>query len=147
MNYYSLIAVSSGIAITTQAALNAQLGSLLKNSLLATSIAFGTSVFFTLLAVIMVTKEFPQLEVIKAVPVYLWVAGGMLSAFAVSMFYYLIPQMGIGPMMSFALSGQIIAAVLASHYGWFDLPIKPLSIEKGVGLIALLAGVVLLNRN
>lgn len=145
MNYLSLIAFSSGIAISTQAAMNSQLGSLLKNPLLATCIAFGTSVIFTLLAVMMYTKEFPSFDTMKTVPVYLWITGGLLSAFAVSMFYFLIPRMGIGPMMSFALTGQLIAAVIASHYGWFNLPVKLITPDKSIGVIALLLGVVLIN--
>ena len=61
------------------------------------------------------------------------------------MFYYLIPKMGVGSMMSYALSGQIIIAVLASHFGWFDLPVKPLSLVKLLGAATLIFGVFLLN--
>ncbi|MGD8999999.1 MAG: DMT family transporter [Granulosicoccaceae bacterium] len=147
MNYLALFAFSSGIAISAQAAMNAQLGSLLKNPLLATCIAFASSVCITLLAAIVYTRELPSPDMVRAVPLYLWIAGGMLSAVAVSLFYFLIPQMGIGPMMSFALSGQILAAVIAGHFGWFDLPVKPITPGKLVGVIALVTGVVLLNRD
>jgi len=146
MNYLSIIAFSSGAAISTQAAMNAQLGSLLKNPLLATCIAFCSSIFFILLAVMVYTKEYPSIEIIRSVPVYLWFSGGILSAFGISMFYYLIPQMGIGPMMSFALTGQLIVAVIAGHFGWFDLPIKPLTLGKLVGVVALIIGVILINK-
>ena len=145
MNFLSIIAFSSGAAISIQAAMNAQLGSLLKNPLLAACAAFSSSIFFTLLAVMVYTKEYPSIEIVKSIPIYLWFAGGILSAFAISMFYYLIPQMGIGPMMSFALTGQLIVAVIASHFGWFNLPIKPLTLVKLVGAIALIVGVVLIN--
>ncbi len=146
MNYLSIIALSSGAAIAAQAAMNAQLGSLLKNPLLATCIAFGSSIFFTLLAVISYTKDYPSIEIIRSVPTYLWFSGGILSAFGISMFYYLIPQMGIGPMMSFALTGQLLVAVTTSHFGWFDLPIKPLTIGKLTGVTALIIGVLLINK-
>jgi transporter family-2 protein len=147
MNAWTLLAFSSGVAISTQAAMNAQLGGLLKNPLLATCIAFITSVVFTLLALMLYTKELPTPEIVRSVPAYLWIAGGMLSAFAVSMFYFLIPKVGIGPMMSFALSGQIIAAVIAGHFGWFDLPVKPVSSGKLFGVVALILGVLLINKD
>jgi transporter family-2 protein len=82
---------------------------------------------------------------IKSVPWYLWFTGGALSAFGVGMFYYLIPKMGVGSMMSYALSGQILIAIIASHFGWFDLPVKPINAIKFSGAIALIVGVLLLN--
>lgn len=51
-----------------------------------------------------------------------------------------------GLMMSFALTGQLLVAVIAGHYGWFDLPIKPLSLMRIIGVFALLSGVILINR-
>ena len=82
---------------------------------------------------------------IKSVPLYLWFSGGALSAFGVGLFYYLIPKMGVGSMMSYALSGQILIAIVASHYGWFDLPEKSISTIKVAGLVSLITGVLLLN--
>lgn len=145
LNYLSVIAFSSGAAISIQAAMNAQLGNILKSPLLAACVAFSSSVFFTLLVVMAYTKEYPPLEIVRSVPVYLWFSGGILSALAISMFYYLIPKMGIGPMMSFSLTGQLVIAVIAGHFGWFNLPIKPLTLGKLVGAIALIIGVVLIN--
>lgn len=145
LNHLSIIAFSSGAAISIQAAINAQLGSLLKNPLLAACVAFFSSIFFTLLAVMVYTKEYPSIEIVRSVPIYLWFSGGILSAFGISMFYYLIPKMGIGPMMSFALTAQLVVAVIAGHFGWFNLPIKPLTLGKLIGGIVLIIGVVLIN--
>lgn len=146
MNYWLIIAFTSGAAISIQAAMNAQLGNLLKNPLLASCIAFCSSIFFTLLAILVFTKEFPSTDIIRSVPVYLWFSGGILSAFAISMFYYLIPQIGIGPMMSFALTGQLIIAVISGHFGWFDLPLIPLTSGKFLGVVAMISGVLLINN-
>ena len=79
------------------------------------------------------------------VPGYLWFSGGALSAFGVGVFYYLIPKMGVGTMMSYALSGQILIAIIASHFGWFDLPIKSITTLKVIGVIALITGILLIN--
>jgi len=145
VNFLSLLALTAGAAIAIQATMNAQLGVLLKSSMLGTSIAFLFSLVFTVSAMILSTKQYPQLAEVRAVPVYLWFSGGALSAFGVGMFYYLIPKMGIGSMMSYALSGQILIAIIASHFGWFDLPVKPINILKIAGAISLIAGVLLIN--
>lgn len=146
MSYLSLLALTAGAAIATQASMNARLGVLLKNPLLGTTVAFIGSFLFTVLAVVAFTREYPTTDEIRSVPVYLWFSGGALSAFGISMFYYLIPQMGIGAMMSYALTGQILVAVIAGHFGWFDLPIKHINVVKLAGLGALIAGIVLINK-
>ena len=146
MNYPAIIALASGAAISTQAAMNAHLGNLLKNPLLATCIAFSSSIIFTLVATVFYTKDYPTIEIIRSIPVYLWFTGGILSALGISMFYYLIPKMGLGPMMSYALTGQLIIAVTASHFGWFDLPVSSLTTGKLAGVVALIVGVVLINQ-
>ena len=145
MTYLSLLALMAGAAIATQASMNAYLGLLLKNSMFATMVAFTVSCIFTLSVLMLTTKQYPEMSTIRSVPWYLWFSGGALSAFAVALFYFLIPKMGVGPMMSYALAGQIIIAMVASHYGWFELPIKPLSVLKTIGVFALILGVILIN--
>jgi len=75
----------------------------------------------------------------------LWFSGGALAAFGVGMYYFLIPKMGVGPMMSYALAGQLLLAVVASHFGWFDLPVKKIDFIKIVGIITLIVGIILIN--
>jgi transporter family-2 protein len=150
MSYFSLLAVAAGAAIAIQASMNAKLGVLLKSAMMGTSIAFFVSCVFAVSAMVISamvfsTKQVPQMADIKSVPVYLWFSGGALSAFGVGMFYYLIPKMGLGSMMSYALSGQILIAIVASHFGWFELPVKPITSLKLAGAFSLVAGVLLLN--
>lgn len=146
MTYLSLLALIAGAAISLQATMNAQLGQLLKNALVATSIAFTSSLVFILLGLAAFNREWPQREAIQSVPHYLWFSGGLFSAFAVASFYWLIPKMGIGPMMSYALTGQLLLAIIAGHFGWFQLPITLISPLKLVGVGALILGIVLINH-
>jgi len=147
MNLLALLAFSAGAAIAVQATMNAQLGVLLKSSMVSTSIAFFLSCLFSTVALVAFTKEYPDLGDVKAIPWYLWFGGSLLSAFAVGMFYYLIPLMGIGTMMSYALSGQLIIAMISSHFGWFNLPVQAVSVQKTVGIITLIIGLFLINWN
>ncbi|VAW52742.1 hypothetical protein MNBD_GAMMA05-535 [hydrothermal vent metagenome] len=145
MSYLSLLALLAGVAIAIQATMNAQLGVLLKSSMVGTSVAFLFSFVFIVSAMLLLTKQYPKMDEIKSVPLYLWFSGGALSAFGVGLFYYLIPKMGVGSMMSYALSGQILIAIIASHFGWFDLPVKPINVIKISGTISLIIGVLLIN--
>jgi len=145
VSYLSLLALLAGVAIAIQATMNAQLGVLLKSSMVGTSVAFLFSFVFIVSAMLLLTKQYPKMDEIKSVPLYLWFSGGALSAFGVGLFYYLIPKMGVGSMMSYALSGQILIAIIASHFGWFDLPVKPINVIKISGTISLIIGVLLIN--
>ncbi|OAD43605.1 hypothetical protein LPB72_03495 [Hydrogenophaga crassostreae] len=146
MNHFYLIAVCSGAAIATQAAMNAQLGQLLGSPLLASSVAFGSALLFAVLAVLVSSHSPPSREALEAVPIHLWFGGGILSAFGISMFYFLIPKIGMGQLMALALTGQLLVAMLAGHFSWFNAPHRPIDAMSGLGVLALVAGVSLINR-
>ena len=143
---YAACAILAGATIAIQASMNARLGVLLNSSLVATGIVF----FLSCLSVSMAYMVLPEKPVrpinFGAVPWYLW-SGGVLSACGVGMYFFLIPKMGIGSMMSYALSGQILFALISSHYGLFDLPARHISPLKIAGLFLLIAGIALINRN
>lgn len=140
-----LLALFAGALIALQAGMNSWLGVLLKNTFLATLVAFLVSVLVSGAVLICMTKYWPTLNDIRAVPWYLWL-GGVLSATGVGLFYLLIPKLGVGTMMSYALTGQLVLAVVISHFGWFDLPQTPINNTKLLGLSAMVVGLVLVNR-
>lgn len=145
-NTLSLIAFVAGIAMTTQASMNARLGALVNNALFATSVAFLSSFIFISLILFLFSKKLPELHTIKTIPIYLWFAGGLLSSFGVATFYWLIPKIGVSSLITFALSGQLVAAMISSHFGWFQLPQSPITATKLAGLACLLVGVILSNK-
>jgi transporter family-2 protein len=145
MSYLPLLAIFAGVAISLQATLNARLGVLLKSTLLATGTAFMVGCLLCLTLVAVTGKFDMKATSLQTVPVYLWFTGGALGALGVGLLYFLIPQMGIGPMTVFSLAGQLLVATAASHFGWFDLPQTPMTLQKLVGLFALFTGVVLVN--
>jgi len=156
VNSLIVLAFAAGACIAIQAAMNAQLGQVFNNSLLATTYAFFTS--FLLVAVITLllavnkqaTVENTEFvwslsDRIKQVPWYLWISC-VFSVIGVGSFYFLIPKMGVGNVMSYALTGQIIVAMMISHFGLFDSPAKLLSVSKFIGTVLLGVGIVLINK-
>lgn len=145
MNTLVLLALFAGAAIAAQASMNAHLGRLLGNPAHATVVAFGVGLAF-LVSLLTVTRQTLDVAAARTVPAYLWVSGGLLSSVAIVGFYWLIPRMGIGPMMSAALTGQLLLAMVISHFGWFDQPVVSFTPVRLVGAGTLLLGVVLVNR-
>jgi transporter family-2 protein len=136
------IAFVAGTAIAAQSNLAARLGVLLANSLLATCITFLTAFLAIFLLLILFGRKPPAVD---NIPYYLWFSAGLLSAFGIATVYWLIPKMGAGPMVSSVLAGQLVFAMTASHYGWFQMPVIPISLTKLFGASLLLAGVAIIN--
>jgi transporter family-2 protein len=134
-----------GVMVVIQGGINSQLGILLNSSLLATSTALTMGASFTLIAVLITVKEFPTLHQLREVPIYMWVTGGMLSFLAVTLFYYIIPKIGISTTVTFGLAGQFIFAAIAGHYGWFNTPMEPITAQKISGLLIMVTGVILIK--
>ncbi|KIG18086.1 Integral membrane protein [Enhygromyxa salina] len=139
------LAILAGTAIAGQAAANARLGVLLHSSILATGVAFFASLVVTLLGLAVLRTPLPDLDRVAAVPPYLWVAGGLMSAFGVGVFYWLIPQLGVSRVVAYALTGQLLLSMIASHLGWFQLPVVQISPMKLLGAACLILGVGLIQ--
>lgn len=142
----SLLAFTGGAAIAAQAAMNAQLGVMLGNTLLATLVAFVAGLLFSVINIVLFSKELPSMQTAGQVPYYLWFSGGILSAFAITAFYWLIPKMGVAALISTALTGQLLFSLLAGHFAWFNFPMTPFTVWKLMGSLCLLLGMVLINK-
>ena len=147
MNQFTLSALAfvGGVFLAIQGGLNAHLGVLLKNPLLASSIAFFSSCIFAIAMILFSVRTFPNTSQLKEVPIYLWFTGGFFSVLGISIYYYTIPKLGVSTMISFGLCGQLIFAVIAGHFGWLNLPIEPISFKRMVGILAMVTGIFLIN--
>jgi bacterial/archaeal transporter family-2 protein len=140
-----LLSFSVGIMVVIQGGINSRLGVMLNNSLVATGIALVMSASVTLLVVVATVRQLPTAGELRQIPAYMWFAGGVFSFIAVSLFYYVIPRVGISTAVTFSLTGQVIFAAVASHFGWFGMPLEPVSIKKIAGMLVMMAGVVLVK--
>ena len=149
MNTLWPIAMLAGSCIAIQAAMNARLGQLFNNAWLATGYAFLTS--FLLVAAFVVCFHHKQVVAqwqtvnFSQIPWYLWLSC-LLSVIGVGSMYWLIPKMGVGNLMSYALTGQILFAMVISHFGLFESPQKLLNNTKLLGSALLIVGIILINK-
>lgn len=148
MNQSVLIFVSFavGILVVIQGSVNARLGVLLSNPLLATAVALSIGATLTLAAVAVTVKQYPTFQEVNSIPIYYWFVGGVLSVFGITLFYYVIPRIGISTTVTFGLTGQLLFAAIAGHYGWLGMPIEPITAQKILGML-LMVGSLLLIKN
>jgi transporter family-2 protein len=147
MNHFTLLSLAfiGGVFLAIQGGLNAQLGVLLKHPLWAALTAFSCSALFALLFLLLQTTKLPDLNALRSVPGYLWFAGGLFSVLGIGLYYYTIPRLGVSTMISLGLSGQLIFAVVAGHFGWFGMPVEPMDLKRIAGVITMIFGILLIH--
>lgn len=143
--FFFCLAFVGGVFLAIQASLNANLGMILKQPIFASVAQSVSSTVFSLVIVACSVKTLPNSSIIKEVPIYLWFTGGFFSLLGISLYYFTIPRLGLSTMMSIGLSGQLILAVVASHYGWFNMPMEPVSLKKLLGIAFMLVAIMLIK--
>jgi transporter family-2 protein len=73
-------------------------------------------------------------------------AAGLMGAALVFGIAWLIPRVGAGPFTLALLGGQILSALLISHYGWLGSPVQPITMRNLLGAVVLVVGIVLATR-
>jgi transporter family-2 protein len=59
---------------------------------------------------------------------------------------WLIPQIGAQQMTVMLLTGQILSAMLLSHFGWLGSPVQPVTLTNVTGALLLIGGVFLATK-
>ena len=139
---YLIIALSAGVALATQSAINTQLAKAMSGeAVIATFISFavGTLVLFFIAWV--KTDLWGNLSTVPSQPWWKLI-GGILGAVVVFTTVLLAPKLGITAMLFFIIVGQLITATTIDHFGLIGMPIREVNITKLIGLIIVAFGLV-----
>ena len=73
-----------------------------------------------------------------------WQAGalGAILVFAIAA---LIPQVGAATLFISLLSGQVVTAMVMSHYGWLGSPVEEINIFKVIGVALMIGGAIIVT--
>ena len=139
-----LLSIFLGVVLTVHLAMNGLVGATINNP------RVGNAVFWCIGAAMAVTIglsgwQSGALSSLGQVNPILLTAGAM-GASLVFGIAYLIPRVGAGPFTYALLAGQIISAMVLSHYGWLGSPKQPVTPMGIVGVIVLMVGVMLTRR-
>ena len=139
-----LLALFAGFLMAVQAPTNALLGKASGSPVVAAFISFivGTVGLGAIVATTSGRLFAPEL---KAVPWYAWL-GGFYGAFFVAIAAFGAPRIGVGPLLTAAIGGQLIGAIVLDHFGLLGLARQPVSLEKIAGVALVLFGAWLVRR-
>lgn len=138
-----IIAAISGIAMAVQGTLNSVLAQ--KTALLsATLMVHLIGSLIALAAVLLAGAPLLQVQWLS-VPWYLYL-GGILSVIIIGLVAVSIPKVGVANATTAIIIGQVGAAVMIDHFGWFGIERMPWNTWQFLGLALFAAGAKLLFR-
>lgn len=140
-----MLALLGGVFLAVQAGFSSQLGTLLKQPVLAVIFTSLTSAVLGILFVLFWGKPSFQMFSIPEIPWYLWWIGGLFSMAGISLYFYAIPKVGISKIIALGLCGQLVFSLIAGNFGWLNLPVEPITPKRLIGAIAMTLGILLIN--
>ena len=142
----AILALLAGVGLPTQAGINAQLGLWTRSSITAALISFAVGTLALGIVTVATATPLPLWSSAATLPWWIW-SGGVLGAFFVAASTFIAPQLGATTMLALILAGQIVASVLFDHFGLLGFPFHPLSLQRCIGLLLLIAGVVVIRNS
>ncbi|SJL82447.1 DMT family transporter [Vibrio palustris] len=141
--FYLVLALTSGMGLSIQAAVNSRLSSGVNDQpLMAAFISFTIgAICLGVLALVQVQWS-GMTQQLAAQPWWRWV-GGAIGAMVVFTSVFLAPRIGITNTMFLFIIGQLITGMLIDSFGWIQMPIRPVFWWKYVGLVLMLLGLSL----
>ena len=142
---WSLLGILSGAFIAVQAPINAQLARGLGLPVAAAFFSFlSGTVVLGIVTVAMTRIQGVSLDW-KAPAPWLFVIGGILGGFYVTLSTVLIPRIGAAALMAFLVAGQLIAGMLLDRIGFLGFAVREISLGRVAGAALLLVGALLMR--
>lgn len=143
--FYLAIVFLAGALIATQAGINSQLARVVGHPVLASAISFLVGSAALVIASVGVRGSWAGLAQAGQAPWWIW-TGGLLGAVFVATMAWLAPVLGAATLLSVAIAGQMIFALVLDHFGLVGFPEKALSPGRALGALLLVGGVVMIRR-
>jgi transporter family-2 protein len=141
----ALIAAIAGSGQAPQSAMNAKLREGVHSGTLAACLSFLLGALLLGMLAVRGVLGKGELRAPSRVPLWAWF-GGAIGAAQVVANLVVVPRVSAGLGLGAALVGQLIAALVMDHFGWFGLQRVPINSWRIVGAVFLLAGIFLVQK-
>ena len=145
MSYVYAVTVFLGVILTVHLAMNGAVGAAIGNP------RVGNAFFWCIGAIMAIVIgatgwQSGALSGLSKVNPLMLTAGAM-GASLVFGIAWIIPQIGAQHMTVMLLTGQILSAMVLSHFGWLGSPVQPVSVTNMLGAALLIGGAFLATRS
>ena len=132
-----------GIVLAVHLAMNGRVGEIIGNPRVANAVFWCIGALTAIVVGLTgwQSEAFSQITQINP----LMLTAGVMGALLVFAIAALIPQVGAAGLFISLLTGQVITAMVLSHYGWLGSPVEPINIYKIVGVVLMIAGAIIVT--
>lgn len=139
------LALATGVAMSTQAAVNTKLATYVESPLLAAFISFATGTLVLFICLLVSGTPLGDLVKAKNAPLVAWI-GGALGVFFVMVMILAVPRIGVALSFSLAVAGQMLTALVIDHFGLYGVAERSISWPRIIGSVLVMAGVIIIRR-
>ena len=145
MNHFHILAIAAGLVLPLQIAFN-KLTHFSGNPIVSSLISFSVGT----IGLIVYSLSHPgalqkSLQQVGQAPAYAWL-GGVVGAFYIVTTVVASPKIGLAMFLGLVIGGQLMMSLAIDHFGLLGMAQKSFTWWKGLGLLCIVAGVVLLKR-
>jgi transporter family-2 protein len=139
------LSVFIGISMASQAGINSQLRMALSNPVQAAFISFliGT-IILGVIALVQGDAWFKG-NSLASIPWWAWL-GGVLGAFNIAMSIFLAPKLGALVLAISIVVGQIVASLVLDQNGWLGYPKIDITLNRVIGALFVVVGLILVVK-
>lgn len=140
---YLMIALISGTGLAAQVAINSRLSAGLGSQpVVASMFSFAVGTLCLLVISYFVTDWQTVAVDASKQPWWRWV-GGAIGAVFVTTSIYLSPKIGVSNTVFLFIIGQLFMGMAIDHFGWLEMPVRPLYWWKLTGMAVMMLGLSL----
>ncbi len=143
---FALLALACGVILTIQVGGNALLGKSLHNAYIPAAVNMVIGIALTAVLLAIVHKPWPTLSVARSAPWWTWLAGGVLGTAYLTGNILLAPRLGAAALVGLVVTGQLLFAVLADHFGWLGFEQHHASMWRCAGCVLMMGGIALIAK-
>ena len=144
MTFVYAITVFLGVVLTVHLAMNGAVGAVIGNPRVGNAVFWCIGAVMALIIGATGWQSGALSGLSKVNPVML--TAGAMGASLVFGIAWIIPQIGAQQMTVMLLTGQILSAMVLSHFGWLGSPVAPVSLTNIMGALLMIGGVYLATR-
>ena len=137
---YIVLAFSMGLIMSIYLPMNSTVAKYIGSSITA-NVTFFTVALLTSVLIFLLSGQVNTINHLKDVPAILYLAG-FVSAFVVLGTTFLIPHIGARKFFILLITGQILMAIVVSHFGLLESPQDPINLKKMIGAVLVLTGAI-----
>ncbi|PTE69454.1 hypothetical protein BUY46_03120 [Staphylococcus devriesei] len=146
MIFLFILGIVAGMMVPIQTSINSRLGRYTESSFYASTISFFVGTLFLLILNIIFNTQMFSSSFYNGHSIdYHWWVGGLLGVCFLTGNLLLLPRLGATLTVVMTVAGQICMGVVIDTFGLLGASQHPFTFLKGVGIVVLFLGILLMN--